>query len=283
MCNNSPTIPIKLTCTNFSPALNVKKNNKGTCSSMQISTPSYDTALAHWFSPYANDLHLMKLSNQHYGWSCAGVFKSVLHHISTAYFSPSSQYRHQIQIRSDLSTHIRYHSHTSLHHIQHKSTTTTLCEILYRPCYQEIKNTIETKEEWSYYILYTWQGHRVASSIITLSKHYMVAMNGNGAMPDKINIQQSQPALLIFIKVIRVSLIQKLKQNKKRKEIARSGQSPKRKIERKICINRDCLNLQPTHRPARISLEKEILPREMPSTWEQHTLPEYLVPVMSMH
>ena len=32
---------------------------------MQISMSSYDTVLVHRFSPYVNDLHLVKLSNQH--------------------------------------------------------------------------------------------------------------------------------------------------------------------------------------------------------------------------
>ena len=47
----------------------------------------------------------------------------------------------------------------------------------------------------------------------------------------QINIQQSQPELSIFIKVIRATLIEKLTRKKKRKEIARSGQSSRRKLK----------------------------------------------------
>ena len=64
--------------------------------------------------------------------------------------------------------------------------------------------------------------------------------------------------------------------------MARSGQSPRRKVERGIIINRDCLNLQPTCKSASICPEKETLLRKMPTTQEQHKLPEHPAPVMSV-
>ena len=60
---------------------------------MQISTSSYDTVLVHRFSPYANDLHLVKLSRTISAKAEAvlGVFKPVTHNISTIHFTRYNQ------------------------------------------------------------------------------------------------------------------------------------------------------------------------------------------------